>query len=73
MRADMVVKLLGKELIGKTVVTPAMGEYPGGEAVVTELGEPYSDIVFIVEHLTWKDDEGCSDMGIFEYEEVVVL
>ncbi len=73
MRADEVVKLLGSDLIGRNVITPAMGEYPGGRAVVIELGDPNCDIVFYVTHPTWADDEGDSKMGIFEYEEIIVL
>ena len=73
--AKKLVKRLGKDLIGRTVFTPAMGEYPGGYAKVIEIhpdpGAP--EIVFNVEHPTWKDDEDNNIMGVFENEDVSLL
>lgn len=72
MKAEELVAVIGHRLIGRTVLTPALGCYPGGHAQVVELhpdpGAP--EIVFNVEHPSWKDDEGNSIMGIFEYEDV---
>ena len=34
--ASAVVKQYGKSLVGKRVMTQAVGEWPGGEAIVTK-------------------------------------
>lgn len=75
MNAKELVGEMGCRLIGRTVLTPAMGEYPGGLAKVVELhpdpGAP--EIVFNVAHPTWKDDEDNNIMGVFEYEDVELI
>lgn len=73
MNARALVKLYGRDLIGKTVSTPAMGEYPGGEAVVNNINDDENhEIVFYVLHPTWTDSEGENEMGIFNNEEVTL-
>lgn len=64
--AKGLVKAHGQNLVGKKVVTPAMGEYPGGVATVTEIApDPNApQIVFEVEHSTF------GRIGVFEYERV---
>lgn len=75
MFAKNLVKKMGKDLVGKTILTPAMGDYPGGYAKVVEIhpdpGAP--EIVCNVEHPIWKDDEDNNIMGIFENENVSLL
>lgn len=64
--AQKLVKTHGRALVGQKVITPAMGDYPGGRAIVTELapdpGAP--EIVFTVKHPT------VGEMGVFDYERV---
>lgn len=76
MKASELVSVYGNQLVGCKVSTPAMGAYPGGIAVVTEviLDDSAMDIVFFVQHPTWRDDEGeLSPMGIFDYEDVQLI
>ena len=56
-------------LVGRRVVTPAMGDYPGGEATIVELApDPNApEIVFTVRHPQW------GEIGVFAYEEVTLL
>jgi hypothetical protein len=51
-----------------------MGYYPGGAARVVELAPDSEapEILFTVEHPTWEHS-GSSRMGVFEWEEVVLL
>lgn len=64
MTAQALVDAWGKKLIGRRVVTIAIGEYPGGVATVTEIlpdpGAP--EIVFQVKHPTY------GPMGVFNFE-----
>jgi hypothetical protein len=65
--ASVIVQKFGKSLIGGTVNTIPMGEYPGGLAEVIEL-EPdpaAPEIVFQVKHPTF------GEIGVFGYEPVV--
>lgn len=76
MRAGTLARRMGKKLVGRQVITPAEGAYPGGLATVTEVGhDPKApEIVFLVQHPTWRDeDDGDGIMGIFEYEEVELV
>ena len=76
MLAKDLVRKMGSRLIGSMVVTPAVGDYPGGYAKVVEIHpDPAApEIVFNVEHPEWKDeDDECSIMGIFENEEVSLV
>jgi len=74
-RADVVtaktlVKRLGQKLIGRTVMTPQLGDYPGGAAVVIEIApDPIiaPEISFTVNHPTF------GECGVFEYERVRLL
>lgn len=75
MRADQLVKKYGKKLVGREVDTPAMGEYPGGIATVSQVKHDKSapEISFLVIHPTWTNEEGNGEMGIFEYEECTLI
>ena len=66
MLAKDLVESYGKALIGMAVDTPAMGEYPGGKAVVTEIAPDPSapEIVFQVCHPTF------GEIGVFGNEAV---
>lgn len=59
----------GEALIGKTVDTMAIGEWPGGPAVVINISPDKNapEIVFTVKHPEF------GEMGIFEHEDVVIL
>lgn len=66
MNADSFVKTFAKKAIGMEIQTEAIGEYPGGKAIVTEL---YPDpecpkIVCNVKHPTF------GEIGIFSDETV---
>lgn len=66
--AKEAVQKFGAGLIGKIVMTEAIGEYPGGPAEVIEL-EPdpnAPEIVFQVRHATF------GEIGVFDHELVVV-
>jgi len=67
--AGEMVEKYGKDLIGKTVLTAPMGEYPGGLAIVTEIepDENNTEIALNVNHPVFES------MGIFYYEEMTVL
>lgn len=64
--AKKLVKKHGQSLVGKKIVTPAMGDYPGGVATVIEIAPDFTapEIVFDVEHPTF------GKIGVFEYEQV---
>jgi len=69
MLAEELVKKHGSALIGRTVLTNPMGEYPGGYAEVLEL-EPdpeAPEIVFQVKHPTF------GEIGVFGYERVYLI
>jgi len=74
MNARKLVELAGDRLLGRTVWTEAIGYYPGGEARVVELApDPEApEILFSVEHPI-REQAGRSRMGVFEWEEVVLL
>ena len=74
MNARKLVELAGVRLLGRTVLTEAIGYYAGGEARIVELapdpGAP--EILFTVEHPT--REQACRRrIGVFEWEEVVLL
>jgi len=75
MRARFAVEMFGIGLIGLTVDTPPMGQYPGGKAEVISIcgKDSDGDIAFYVQHPTWTDDESNSIMGIFDHEDVNVF
>jgi hypothetical protein len=66
-KAEKLVKILGKQLIGKEVMTFPMGIYPGGKAVVISLfpDEGCPEIVFEVDHPV------VGEIGVFKEEEVI--
>jgi hypothetical protein len=74
MKAKALVDVAGDRLLGRTVWTEAIGYYPGGAARVVELAPvpEAPDILFTVEHPTWEHS-GRSRMGVFAWEEVVLL
>jgi hypothetical protein len=74
MKAKELVGVAGDRLLGRTVWTEAIGYYPGGAARVVELApDPEApEILFSVEHPTWKHS-GSSRMGVFAWEEVLLL
>ena len=65
---ELVIKM-GHELIGHTIITPEMGTYPGGPAIVTEVkpdpGAP--EIVCTARH------PRQGEIGIFGYEVVMLI
>lgn len=69
MKASKLVQSMGASLVGREVLTAGVGEYPGGEAVVTELhpdpGAP--EIVFNVRH------PSVGVIGVFDHEPVELL
>lgn len=69
MRADVLVETYGDALIGRCVVTPEYGNYPGGKATVVSVqsGQNPAGVVFDVKHHT----EGI--IWIFDYEDVELL
>jgi hypothetical protein len=76
--AGELVKLPVGNLIGRKIDTPdwrdAHGNsYPGGIATIVEVApdENAPEIVFTVEHPTWRED-GDGRIGIFENEEVIL-
>ena len=69
MKANQLVQKLGPKLLGQKVNTPALGEYPGGVATVTQLAphEQAPGIVFQVSSPQW------GDIGVPGHEDVSVL
>ncbi len=67
-RAARLVDALGDALVGRSVLTVAMGEYPGGVAIVTEVRpDPAApDIAFLVRHPTF------GTIGVFDCEQVTL-
>ena len=74
MNARKLVEMARDRLLGRMVLTKALGYYPGGEAKVVELapdpGAP--EIRFVVEHPI-REQTGRRRIGVFEWEEVVLL
>ncbi len=78
---DLVAKH-GDDLIGRRIVTRQFGDWPGGEAIITEMGpDPNApEIAFMV-----RGDDGLvniamivgaldsAEIGVFEYEEVSLV
>lgn len=73
------VAAIGDNLIGRQIVTEAVGEYPGGVATIIELFpdlEAAPEIVMQVHNPEYKSDDGLvppGQMGIFEWEDVILL
>ena len=65
--AKDLVRKMGKKLIGRKVITPPMGSYPGGLAQVIEIHpDPAApEIVFNVENPAGRDDNGTHVIGVF--------
>lgn len=65
-KAKRLVRVHGASLVGKQVVTPAIGDYPGGKSIVMEVApDPNApEIVFTVKHPTF------GECGVFDYEMV---
>lgn len=75
MNAAQLVVWKDKDLVGMSVITQPMGAYPGGLGIVTEIRpDPEApDLAFNVENEVWTDDEGGHEIGIFTYEDVVLM
>lgn len=74
--AGEVARVFGAHLVGLQVQTQPMQDYPGGRATVTKLGNDAGapEIVFYVQHPTWRGDEdGTGEIGVFDYEQVKVI
>lgn len=69
MNARALVQKLGKHLVGRSVNTSAVGDYPGGVATVIEI-EPDKNAPEIVFQVNLP---GWGDIGVFEHEEVSLL
>jgi hypothetical protein len=69
MKAKELVKKLGNNLLGKKVNTPALGEYPGGLATVTQIAPDKNapEIAFQINLAQW------GQTGVFGHEDVSVL
>lgn len=69
MNAKELVESVGESLVGATVFTKKIGEYPGGPAKVIELNpDPAApEIVMQVKHPTF------GEIGIFEDEPIIHL
>lgn len=72
MNAREFAETFGPHFIGKNIHTEQIGDYPGGTAKLVQLNpDPTApEIVMMVEHPTWRSDDGDNKMGIFEYEDV---
>jgi hypothetical protein len=68
MRADHLVRIEGKCLIGHWIKTPPRGVYPGGLAKVVQIKPDKNapDICMVV------DLPGFGEIGVFGYEQVQV-
>jgi hypothetical protein len=69
MKANQLVQKLGQKLLGQMVNTPAMGEYPGGVATVTQIApdQHAPEIVFQVNLPHY------GEIGVFDHEDVSLL
>lgn len=69
MKANQLVQKPGQKLLGQKVNTPALGEYPGGVATVTQIApdENAPEIVFQVSLPHY------GECGVFETEDVSLL
>jgi len=69
MKANELVKEYGVNLIGKKVWTEAMGDYPGGVAIVTAVNEDPGapELVITVKHPDFES------MGIFDWEDIYII
>jgi hypothetical protein len=74
MTARALVEVAGDRLIGRRVLTEAIGFYPRRAALVVEMapdpGVP--EIIFTVVHPA-PGPAGCAKRGVFEWEEVLLL
>lgn len=78
MTAGELVALCAQEnidLVGRTVMTEAIGDYPGGPATVTKLQpEPEdTEMVYQVTNPNFDDGDGRHSIGVFEYEDAALL
>ena len=74
MNARKLVEVAGDRLVGRAVWTQTIGYYFGEAARVVELApEPGApEILFTVEHPS-REQAGRTRIGVFEWEEVVLL
>lgn len=69
MTAKEFVDRFGDKIIGKTIYTYPLGQYPGGYEKITEVlpDENAPEIVFQVEHPTF------GSIGVFENEKIDLI
>ena len=69
MKANQLVQKLGQKFLGQMVNTPAVGEYPGGVATVTQVApdENAPEIAFQVRLPHW------GEIGVFDHKDVSLL
>lgn len=75
MNALTAVQLYGQALIGQTILTEKIGDYPGGPATVIEIwpDENAPDIPIMVSNPAYRDLDGDNTMGIMVHEEIQIL
>jgi hypothetical protein len=75
MKASELVAMYGKKLVGRNVVTQAIGEWPGGPAKVVRVGHDKNapEIVFMVVSLNPAVRRKYKEMGVFDYEECTLM
>jgi hypothetical protein len=73
----LVAEVGAKKLVGKRVMTQKFGDWPGGPAIITEVGHDKNapEISFLVKHDTWRGLDELDDgiMGVFSYEVVKLI
>jgi hypothetical protein len=75
MNARKALEEYGEKLIGRSVLTHPFGAWPGGRCKVIKL-RPDSEspeIVFQVRGEVGQTCLGSSTIGVFEYEEILLL
>jgi hypothetical protein len=75
MKASELVAKYGKSLIGRKVVTQAVGAWPGGPATVTQVRHDKNapEIVFMVKSLNAKIHLTHGEMGVFDHEDCTLM
>lgn len=74
MNAAQLKFMYGDLLLGRVIVTEAIGEWPGGIADIIEIA-PDEGIAFQVRHKTVKNPENGKlwEIGVLEYETVILI
>jgi hypothetical protein len=65
----------GSSLIGKTIITQKIGDWPGGICIVTDVNpdENAPEICFSVKRVCDDSFNGIREIGVFDWEYVMVL